>query len=290
MAARKTYIQESFIFAETSATLTPDCDHQDGTQDGARDGTTDGTGDENVSPEGEPCLFGPLQLTVSVGVSDGQLSFLAPPAPSGDGAEAQTADSGEPPLVWNSLDELARTVKACTACRLRAGCTQVVFGEGSPRAAVMFVGEGPGETEDQLGRPFVGRAGQLLDQILTASGFNREEVYITNTVKCRPPGNRQPDPSEAQTCLPWLRAQMRLIRPKLVVCLGAAATATLLDPKLRITAARGKWHERNGMRYMPTFHPAALLRDPSKKRPVWEDMKKVRAEYERLRGKGGAER
>jgi len=147
----------------------------------------------------------------------------------------------------------------------------------------MFVGEGPGETEDQLGRPFVGRAGQLLDRILTASGFAREEVYIANAVKCRPPGNRQPGTDEAEACLPWLRAQIRLIRPKLIVCLGAAATGILLDPKLRITSARGKWHDRNGLRYMPTFHPAALLRDPSKKRPVWEDMKKVRAEYERLR-------
>jgi DNA polymerase len=273
MAARKAYIQESFVFAETGSAIT---------SDGNQDGRVDDTADETVSDAGELVLFGPPQ----VGLSDGQLSFLPhETTPPGSAGAPQTAEPDEPPLAWTSLEELGRAVRACTACQLRAGCTQVVFGEGNPRAAVMFVGEGPGETEDQLGRPFVGRAGQLLDRILTASGFDREEVYITNTVKCRPPGNRQPDPSEAQTCLPWLRAQMRLIRPKLVVCLGAAATGTLLDPKLRITAARGKWHDRNGMRYMPTFHPAALLRDPSKKRPVWEDMKKVRAEYERLRGR-----
>lgn len=185
-----------------------------------------------------------------------------------------------------TLDELAHLAGSCRKCVLRAGCTQVVFGEGAPSAAVVFIGEGPGETEDQLGRPFVGRAGQLLDKILLASGFRRDEVYIANVVKCRPPGNRQPTPEEAAACLPWLEAQIRLIAPRFIVALGASAAQTLLDPKLRITAARGKWHERNGIRCMPTFHPAALLRDMSKKRPVWEDMKKLRAEYEKLRSRG----
>jgi len=184
-----------------------------------------------------------------------------------------------------SLVELERLAHGCASCGLRRGCSQVVFGEGNPHADLMFIGEGPGETEDQLGRPFVGRAGQLLDKILIASGFPREEVYIANIVKCRPPGNRQPTPAESTACLPWLDAQIQLINPRFIVLLGAAAGQTLLDPKLRITAARGKWHERNGIRCMPTFHPAALLRDASKKRPVWEDMKKLRQEYDRLRGR-----
>jgi DNA polymerase len=183
------------------------------------------------------------------------------------------------------LADLAALARECARCELRRGCQQVVFGEGNPRAGVMFVGEGPGETEDQLGRPFVGRAGQLLDKILAASGFPREEVYIANAVKCRPPGNRQPTPAETAACLPWLEAQIQLIEPRFLVLLGASAMQTLLDPKLRITTARGRWFERNGIRCMPTFHPAALLRDVSKKRPVWDDMKKLRAEYDRLRGK-----
>lgn len=228
-----------------------------------------------------------------LGGDDGDAQRLAAAGPAGQlssavqqpaQAGARTPAGGPTPTIdWASLESLAQDASACRACRLRSGCTQVVFGEGDPHATVAFVGEGPGETEDQLGRPFVGRAGQLLDQILTASGFLREEVYITNVVKCRPPGNRQPSPDEAEACLPWLRAQLRLIRPRLIVCLGAAATAALIDPRLRITSSRGKWYERDGLRYMPTFHPAALLRDPSKKRPVWEDMKKLRAEYERLR-------
>jgi DNA polymerase len=161
----------------------------------------------------------------------------------------------------------------------------VVFGEGSQNAAAIFVGEGPGETEDQLGRPFVGRAGQLLDKILVASGFSRNEVYIANVVKCRPPDNRLPSPDETEACLPWLRAQIRLIRPRIVVCLGAAATQVLIDARLRITTARGKWFERDGLRLIPTFHPAALLRDMSKKLPVWEDMKKIRAEIDKRRSR-----
>jgi len=180
-----------------------------------------------------------------------------------------------------SLADLQAAAAGCTACALRSGCAQVVFGEGNPTAGVIFIGEGPGETEDQLGRPFVGRAGQLLDKILEASGFPREDVYIANVVKCRPPDNRQPTPQETQACLPWLEAQIRLIRPRFLVLLGASAAQTMLDPKLRITAARGRWRERQGLRCLPTFHPAALLRDPSKKRPVWEDMKKLRAEYDK---------
>lgn len=220
-------------------------------------------------PDGPPDGFSPAYV--------GQLSLFAT---GGEPASGQPQATGSVER-HASLEDLEEAARACVRCRLRQGCTQVVFGEGHRRAAVVFVGEGPGETEDQLGRPFVGRAGQLLDKILVASGFSRDEVYITNVVKCRPPGNRQPSLDETEACLPWLQAQLRLIRPRVVVCLGAAAAQVLIDRRLRITAARGKWHERDGLRLMPTFHPAALLRDMSKKRPVWDDMKKVRAEIDR---------
>lgn len=178
-----------------------------------------------------------------------------------------------------NLEDLKKAVLGCRKCSLREGCRGVVFGEGDPHAALMLVGEGPGAVEDELGRPFVGPAGKLLDKILNASGFAREEVYIANIVKCRPPGNRLPTPEEAARCFPNLRAQMRIIAPKLIVCLGALATQVLVDSRARITSARGTWYERNGVKIMPTFHPAALLRDPSKKKVVWEDFKKVRAAY-----------
>ncbi|MGE5575705.1 MAG: uracil-DNA glycosylase [Syntrophothermus sp.] len=174
------------------------------------------------------------------------------------------------------LDMLKETTLQCQKCQLRAGCRQVVFGEGNPRAALMFVGEGPGEQEDLQGRPFVGAAGQLLDKIIAAIGMSRQDVYIANIVKCRPPYNRVPTDDEAEACLPHLAAQVHLIRPKVIVALGATATRALLGKELRITKARGNWMEKDGIMYMPTYHPAALLRDPGKKRDVWEDMKMVR--------------
>ncbi len=181
-----------------------------------------------------------------------------------------------------TLEEVARRVGECHRCGLRAGCRAPVFGEGNPRAGLMFVGEGPGATEDELGRPFVGAAGQLLDRILAAAGIRREEVYITNVVRCRPPGNRAPAPEEMKTCLPYLTEMIRIIQPSLLVCLGATAAQGLLDPNARITRLRGQWVERFGVRIMPTYHPAALLRDPSKKRDVWQDIQRVRDEYRKL--------
>lgn len=175
-----------------------------------------------------------------------------------------------------SLEELREESLACSRCPLRAGCAHVVFGEGNPHAKLMFVGEGPGHQEDIQGKPFVGAAGRLLDKILASVGFRRDEVYIANVVKCRPPENRLPTAEEAAACLPHLLEQIRAIGPKIIVCLGALATQTLIDKDARITRVRGKWFKKNGILYMPTFHPAALLRDETKKRPVWEDMKKVR--------------
>ncbi len=186
-----------------------------------------------------------------------------------------------------NLDELRRECVACARCDLRAGCRQVVFGEGNPRAALMFVGEGPGLQEDVQGRPFVGAAGRLLDRIIAAMGLERKDVYIANVVKCRPPGNRLPTPQEAEACLPHLLGQIRAVKPKIIVCLGALATQSLIDKDARITRVRGTWFERDGILYMPTFHPAALLRDETKKRPVWEDMKRVMAALGRLGARPG---
>ncbi|MCL6634853.1 MAG: uracil-DNA glycosylase [Peptococcaceae bacterium] len=174
----------------------------------------------------------------------------------------------------------------CTRCGLRAGCSGVVFGEGNPGARLMLIGEGPGADEDRLGRPFVGKAGQLLDRILAACGLERfTHTYIANVVKCRPPGNRVPHPEEAGRCLPWLYRQIELVSPRIIVLLGSTALQNLIDPEAKITRMRGQWLvSRSGIKIMPTYHPAALLRDTSKKRPVWEDFQKVRDEYHRITG------
>ncbi|MCG0278759.1 MAG: uracil-DNA glycosylase [Thermanaeromonas sp.] len=179
-------------------------------------------------------------------------------------------------------EELAQKVKSCRACNLHRRAKQPVLGEGNPKALLMLVGEAPGAREDELGRPFVGAAGELLNRILEAAGFKREDVYITNVVKCRPPGNRFPTPDEVRACRPYLENQIKLVNPKIVVCLGALATQALIAPGARITRLRGQWIQKDGIFYLPTFHPAALLRDENKKRPVWEDFKRVRALYHEL--------
>ncbi len=166
----------------------------------------------------------------------------------------------------------------CTRCRLCEGRTKLVFGVGNPRARLMFVGEGPGADEDRQGEPFVGRAGQLLDKIIAAMGLSRQEVYIGNVVKCRPPENRTPLPDESATCLPFLEAQIRIIRPAVIVALGKTAAVGLTGvPIDSITRERGRWLEVHGVPVKVTFHPAYLLRSPAAKRPVWEDMQDVMA-------------
>lgn len=190
------------------------------------------------------------------------------------------------------MDELEKSraeARSCQRCELHRSRQQVVFGEGDPGARLMLVGEGPGENEDREGRPFVGTAGQLLDRILEAAGFQREEVYITNTVLCRPPGNRVPTPEETTACRPYLEAKLRLIKPEIVVVLGATASRVLIDPRLGITKLRGQAFTREGITYYPTFHPAALLRDPAKKRPVWADFQLIRDHYRELNPKSGAD-
>lgn len=185
------------------------------------------------------------------------------------------ADNSKP-LQAKSLEELRAAIGDCQRCKLCSGRTHLVFGVGNPEAKLMFVGEGPGRDEDLQGEPFVGRAGQLLTDIITKGmGLKREDVYIANVVKCRPPENRNPEPDEVAACEPFLKKQIDLIRPKIIVGLGKFAVQTLLQSKVPITKVRGNWHSYHGIKLMPTFHPAYLLRNPADKKLVWEDIKKV---------------
>ncbi len=184
-------------------------------------------------------------------------------------------------MILAELAALKAKVVNCRACGLRAGCQQVVFGEGYP--GLMVIGEGPGADEDRLGRPFVGKAGQLLDKILASGGFDRHRnAYIANVVKCRPPGNRVPTPTERLACLPYLREQMYILQPKVVLLLGATALRGVLGVTEGITKARGNWIEQDGVWYLPTFHPAALLRDPRRKVEVWADIQSLFWKYREL--------
>jgi uracil-DNA glycosylase len=166
----------------------------------------------------------------------------------------------------------------CTRCKLSKGRTNLVFGVGDPRAELMFIGEGPGADEDAQGEPFVGRAGQLLTKMIEAMGFRREEVYIANVVKCRPPNNRDPEPDEIAACEPFLKAQIAAVGPKVIVALGRFAVQTLLRDPTPITRQRGAWRDYEGVKLMPTFHPAYLLRNPPEKAKAWEDLKAVMKE------------
>lgn len=183
----------------------------------------------------------------------------------------------------DKLDELRSIVDSCNRCDLRKGCTHVVFGEGARQAKIMCIGEGPGYYEDQMGRPFVGASGKLLDKILEVCGFSRQKnVFIGNIVKCRPPGNRDPFPEERQACLPYILKQIELINPSIIILLGATALKGLIHPDLSITRTRGKWIEWNNRLVMPTFHPSALLRNSKLKYDAWEDFKKVIDKYREI--------
>lgn len=181
-----------------------------------------------------------------------------------------------------TLKELKKYCLNCRKCSLYSVRTKVVFGEGNENADIMLVGEGPGYNEDKQGRPFVGRAGKLLDKMLLAINLNREDVYISNIVKCRPPDNRNPYEEECKECIEYLRWQFKLIKPKIIVCLGSIASKNIISPELKITSNRGKWINKNGIYIMPTYHPAALLRDTTKKRQVWKDLKQLKNKYECL--------
>ena len=178
------------------------------------------------------------------------------------------------------LDALAREALSCERCSLSGKRKNVVFGDGNPSARIVFVGEAPGADEDEQGLPFVGRAGQLLTNIIKAMGLERKDVYICNILKCRPPGNRNPLPDEIRLCEPFLRQQLRLIAPRVICALGAFAAKTLLQTETPITALRGRFHMYEGIKLMPTYHPAYLLRNPPAKKQVWEDVQMIMKEIE----------
>lgn len=177
--------------------------------------------------------------------------------------------------MYNNWEELEEVVKQCRKCRLCENRKNVVFGVGNREADIMFIGEGPGADEDAQGEPFVGKAGKLMNMAFDMLGVKREEVYIANIVKCRPPNNRNPQDDEAENCLDYLRNQVILVKPKIIVLLGSVALKNVLGKEYGITASRGKWLERKGILYMPTWHPAALLRDENKKIDFIKDLKQV---------------
>lgn len=178
----------------------------------------------------------------------------------------------------DSWEKLKQECLACRRCGLCETRTHVVFGEGPQDAEVMFIGEGPGEQEDLSGRPFVGRGGKLLDDMLELIDLSREKVFIGNMVKCRPPKNRDPAISEQEACTEWLQRQIELLEPKMIVCLGRIAAMKFIKPDFRITQEHGKWFDVNGRRVMALYHPAALLRDPNKRPETFDDLKRLQAE------------
>lgn len=181
---------------------------------------------------------------------------------------------------WKALKEECRRCRACGLCETRHN---VVFGVGNPQAEVLFIGEGPGENEDLQGEPFVGRAGKLLDVMLEAVGLSRKHnIYIANMVKCRPPQNRDPLPEEQEACAPWLREQLRLLSPKIVVCLGRIAAFQFISPTFKVTRQHGEFFEKNGVLYMGMFHPAAILRNPNQKPAAFADFVKLRDKVEEI--------
>ncbi|NMB76276.1 MAG: uracil-DNA glycosylase [Myxococcales bacterium] len=227
------------------------------------------------APEGDSVRVAPAAAAV-------QTTLFGPPptersAPSSP--PAPTREDLSPAEAQARLEALRAEIGDCKRCRLHERRRNLVFGEGAARARLLFAGEGPGEEEDKTGRPFVGRAGQLLDKMIAAMGLRREEVYICNVVKCRPPGNRTPENDEMRTCGQFLARQIRIIAPRHIVCLGATAAKYLLSTDQPMGRLRGRFFTTpDGDRVMPTYHPAYLLRNPSAKKQVWEDLQKVMAE------------
>jgi DNA polymerase len=243
-----------------------------------------------VPPDRRDVLIGHLRFFQELGVAgvSRDPAWRARPIRSRSAsAEESALDSApaqpmEPPAVAgpaaSSLPLIREEIGECTRCKLhRLGRTQIVFGVGNPKASLMFVGEAPGHDEDVQGIPFVGRAGQLLTKIIESIGLSRDDVYIANVIKCRPPNNRNPEPDEVAMCEPFLFAQIDAIQPKVIVALGSFAAKTLLATDDPISRLRGRVYTLRGAQLVPTFHPAFLLRSPERKRDVWEDMKKVRA-------------
>jgi uracil-DNA glycosylase len=202
--------------------------------------------------------------------------------PAAEQADLFSTPARRLPSGADGLRVVREDLGECTRCKLSGGRTHIVFGVGNPRADLVFVGEGPGRDEDEQGEPFVGRAGQLLTRMIAAMGLRREDVYICNVVKCRPPQNRNPEPDEVAACEPFLKMQLHAIGPRLIVALGNFAVQTLLRTRTGITALRGRFHVYQGIPLMPTFHPAFLLRSPHMKKQAWEDLRIVMAEMDRL--------
>jgi uracil-DNA glycosylase family 4 len=208
-------------------------------------------------------------------------------APGRAPAEPSSADT-EPSLKLAVLEQVREEIGECTRCKLHKGRNSIDFGVGSPKARLMFVGEAPGEDEDIQGFPFVGKAGQLLTKMIEAMGLRRDDVYICNTVKCRPPNNRNPEPDELAACEPFLKGQLAAVKPEVIVTLGKFAAQALLRDQTPITRLRGQWREYEGVPVMPTFHPAYLLRSPGEKPKVWDDLKQVMKKLDLPLPKGGA--
>ena len=245
-----------------------------------------------MNPKSQPSNLG--QVTLLAELQDlvvGLRHYLEDEKHSGLEGWPKRSSSPRPkaspqPLVVSAspitLEAVREELGDCRRCKLHSTRTQIVFGSGNPQAKLVFVGEGPGRDEDLQGQPFVGLAGQLLTKIIQAIQLTREEVYIANIIKCRPPGNRNPEPDEISTCEPFLIKQLEVIRPKLICALGTFAAQTLLKTEEKISLLRGRFHQYQGIPLMPTYHPAFLLRNANYKRDVWEDMKKIKREYERL--------
>lgn len=205
----------------------------------------------------------------------------APAQPIGDAMPERS------PVKLPTLQSVRAELGDCTLCKLHKGRTNLVFGVGSPQARLVFVGEAPGEDEDLQGEPFVGKAGQLLTRMIEAMGLRREDVYICNTVKCRPPNNRNPEPDELESCEPFLKGQLAALRPEVIVTLGKFAAQALLRDQTAISRLRGAWREYQGIPLMPTFHPAYLLRSPGEKGKVWSDLQQVMKKLGLAPGAGG---
>lgn len=219
-----------------------------------------------------PTLAAPPALVPKPSASSTKIITTAPSTLFGD----LTAKSQKLEKTTETFEEIWADIGDCTRCPLHQGRTHIVHTEGNRRARLMFIGEAPGADEDAQARPFVGRAGQLLTKIIEAIGFKREEVLIGNVNRCRPPGNRPPTEEEATMCKPFLLREIASVQPEVIVVMGNTATRNLLNAKLGITKLRGEFQDYHGVKVMPTFHPAYLLRDPSKKQETWQDLKKVR--------------
>lgn len=238
------------------------------------DGDTPRTAPANAGPGSSPAAD-PAPASASGSGGSSAPSDPAAPLAAGPAAAPSAIAAGAAERAA-ALAALAREAEACERCRLSRGRAHVVFGTGDPDADLMFIGEGPGAEEDRQGLPFVGPAGELLNKIIRAIGLTREQVYIANVVKCRPPGNRDPQPDEASACRPFLERQIELIQPKVIVALGRVAAQALLGTDQPLGRMRGRWHTVQGVPTMVTYHPAALLRNAAWKRPTWEDMQAVR--------------